>query len=408
MQPYYCTIYSHQVGYDRVKELVKKVFPKGEFTDEVQQDSKIIYIELRGGLFRSSKKLKINYRERTRPSFELTHAECALTNNLLGMMGFVSSLPAKNEHVRTLLLNKIKTLNSEFSVFADTDSALEFADLVKQASIALDALVFAQPHTQISQSDGQHFLNEKLQLILDVNGKSAVDTLEVTIDASLFDSTKENTEDQVQRKAKSESILQKNGIKVNINLPVVVSEADVKLRTLTIVKERVVALALTNLVAFNSITGEQALQYAANYNLTRIFTPKEVDFLRFPTEEKKNHETWKCEGIWTLLWALNLAPDLEFPNHLADLNKVPADQYPVLPGKDPNIFINNSLVLRSPTELLDAVDLYYRMDWACVDARIKGEEPQTINPGVVYERHYALNWLITYRNQQWDDVRTDT
>lgn len=119
------------------------------------------------------------------------------------------------------------------------------------------------------------------------------------------------------------------------------------------------------------------------HNLTRIFTPNEVDFLYHPTAEKKNHETWKCEGVWTLLWALNLLPDLEFPDHLADLNKVPADQYPVLPGKDPNVFINNSLVLRSSAELLDAVDLYYRIDWACVDARIKGEEIQTINPAVV-------------------------
>lgn len=408
MQPYYCTVYSHQVSYDKVIEVIKKVFPKGEFRYEVQQDFKIIYIELRGGLFRSSKKLKINYRERVHPSFELTHAECSLTHKLIGMLGFVSAIPAKNEHVRTLLLNKIKTLNSEFSIFADSDSALDFADLVKQVSAALDALVFAQPHTQISQSDGQHFLNEKLQLVLDVNGKSDVDTLDVKIDAKFFDSAKMSTADQIQRKARTEEILRKSGIKENLNLPCVQSEADVNLRALTAVKERVVALALTNLVAFNSITGEQALQYAANYNLTRVFTPKEVDFLNHPTEEKKNHETWKCEAVWTLLWALNLLPDLEFPDHLADLNKVPADLYPVLPGKDPNVFINNSLVLRSSAELLDAVDLYYRMDWACVDARIKGEEIQTINPGVVYERHYALNWLISYRNQEWDDVRTDT
>ena len=27
---------------------------------------------------------------------------------------------------------------------------------------------------------------------------------------------------------------------------------------------------------------------------------------------------------------------------------------------------------------------------------------------VVIERHHALNWLIGYENQQWDDVSTDT
>jgi hypothetical protein len=29
-------------------------------------------------------------------------------------------------------------------------------------------------------------------------------------------------------------------------------------------------------------------------------------------------------------------------------------------------------------------------------------------PGVIEERHYALNWLIGYFNQDWDDVATDT
>ena len=48
------------------------------------------------------------------------------------------------------------------------------------------------------------------------------------------------------------------------------------------------------------------------------------------------------------------------------------------------------------------------MDWACVDARIKGVQITEIHSGVVYERHYALNWLINYRNQEWDDVSCDT
>ncbi len=64
--------------------------------------------------------------------------------------------------------------------------------------------------------------------------------------------------------------------------------------------------------------------------------------------------------------------------------------------------------MRSKVELLDAADLYYRLDWACVDARINGKEMTQAHPGVVYERHYALNWLISYGNQEWDDVRCDT
>jgi uncharacterized protein DUF4272 len=31
-----------------------------------------------------------------------------------------------------------------------------------------------------------------------------------------------------------------------------------------------------------------------------------------------------------------------------------------------------------------------------------------LDSGVVYERHYALNWLIGYMGREWDDVTTDT
>ncbi|MDR2636809.1 MAG: DUF4272 domain-containing protein [Zoogloeaceae bacterium] len=31
-----------------------------------------------------------------------------------------------------------------------------------------------------------------------------------------------------------------------------------------------------------------------------------------------------------------------------------------------------------------------------------------MEPGVTMERHYALNWLIGYMDQEWDDISTDT
>ena len=48
------------------------------------------------------------------------------------------------------------------------------------------------------------------------------------------------------------------------------------------------------------------------------------------------------------------------------------------------------------------------MDWTCVDARIKGVQITEIHSGVVYERHYSLNWLTKYQNQDWDNVQTNT
>jgi hypothetical protein len=65
--------------------------------------------------------------------------------------------------------------------------------------------------------------------------------------------------------------------------------------------------------------------------------------------------------------------------------------------------------LRSKKEILDQADLILRLDWACVSARVKGEPaPGKLDKGVVFERHHSLNWLISYLNQNWDDVTTDT
>ena len=51
----------------------------------------------------------------------------------------------------------------------------------------------------------------------------------------------------------------------------------------------------------------------------------------------------------------------------------------------------------------------YRYHWAVVDARVNGLEiPSDIDASVVYERHYALNWLVGYSGQEWDDISTDT
>ena len=76
--------------------------------------------------------------------------------------------------------------------------------------------------------------------------------------------------------------------------------------------------------------------------------------------------------------------------------------------KTQNIFINSISKSRTKAEILDANDLYYRMDWTCVDARVNGHELNGLNSSVVFERHYALNWLVNYMEQEWDDISCDT
>jgi hypothetical protein len=213
----------------------------------------------------------------------------------------------------------------------------------------------------------------------------------------------------ISRKANSEKLIRAYGIAQNINLPYIESEEETTLRTPKEVAQRVSVLAAINQVAFDNFSSKDISDYLKRYNLWVFTTENEKIFLQNPTQEAKDNESWKVEDIWTLLWSLKVVPDLEFPNELADLNKISPDNYPFLGlNKDPNIFIAKMTELRTESEILDASDLYYRIDWACVDAKVNKVVMEKVNPSVVYERHYALNWLINYMNQEWDEITCDT
>ncbi len=208
------------------------------------------------------------------------------------------------------------------------------------------------------------------------------------------------------RKERSEVILKKNNIKINYNLPHIEADDEVSIRDEKDIARRMVILCVTNLVAFGNTTGDEAFEYLEKHSLLQFITANEKEFLNDPTPEKKNHESWKCECIWVLAWALNVTEALQYPDHLCDLNEIAQDDYPL--SGNPNDFINRNWNARSKAEILDAADLYYRMDWAVVDARLNNLSIEPLNSGVIYERHYALNWLINYMDQAWDDISCDT
>ncbi|MFQ6603630.1 DUF4272 domain-containing protein [Flavobacterium sp. C3NV] len=403
-----CTIYSHQSGFDNIKEIIVSHFPEGNVLIDKEEESDIIELEIKEG--NSSQKIKILYRERAEPSYQIPEIDdSALTANLKGLYGFVYGLPTANEKVKELFLRKIETLNSEFTIIQEEGELANLKTIIANIANELEAILFVEPDAVISKSSGQHFLDKNLDLIIDTEGNCEIDALDVKINSVYFDADQnELTEDQLQRKENNEKILEEYDIKINRNLPCIESEAETTLRTPKEIAQRVSALAVVNLVAFSSISPEEATEYLQNYNLWDFTTENEKEFLGNPTDDKKANESWKCEGIWVLMWALNKIETLDFPDEFCDLENIDPDNYPVGQDKDPNIFIDSIVEIRSKSEILDANDLYYRFNWACVDERINGREIEGINPGIVYERQYALNWLINYMEQDWDSITCDT
>lgn len=405
-----CTFYSHQTGFDKIKQIVTAGFPAAKIATGKEDGSDWLQLDLPGGFLKKDSTLLIRYRQRENIAVPIANDEqVEVVTNFRGLYGYVAELPCSNETVRALFLQKITTFNAEFVVEQVKGKTKDLTVLIRHLAQEFDAVLFVQPGTAISRSYTQHFLDKHLDLLLDQEGRCDVSTLDVKVNIEDFDHTAiVLLPEQEERKVRSENLLTARHIKINKYLPCIESAAETILRSPTEIAQRVTVLAVTNQVANDGMTGEEASQYLQEHQLWSLATPAERQFLANPTPERKRQESWKSEGIYILLWAINKIDELSFPDQLCALSSVGPDDYPIHPDKDPNQYIYSISTSRSKEDILDVADLYYRMDWACVDARIHKKEMQALHSGVVYERHYALNWLIRYGDQEWDDVSCDT
>jgi hypothetical protein len=400
-----CTIYSHNLEFEKVVQIVKSNLPKAkvEYTDGGMQKSLVATIK--GGFFGKTKTLKINYRERKNPSYKLEQVECGLTQNLAGMVNFIQSLPAEDEDVRNKFLYKVMSANCEIPFIAEPEITNEFESVLRKIVNEIDAFIFAQPNRIFNKSNGQHFVDKNLNLILDTNGKCEIQDIDVNVNAKYHDQPKVSYNgEQIKRKEKSEAILESNGIKVNKNLPCLPSMEKVNLRTVKDVIDRAYALLII------AVKGEgieqEHLVKTVEAKKINSFSPKENYIYQSEAlnDQERTYATWRYESLYTILWALGVMDELKYPNEICDVQGIVGKIFQ--PSREE---FEGSAKLRNKSEILDELDKTYRMNWACVDARIKGQEVSgNINPSVVHERHYSLNWLTNYQNQDWDDVQTNT
>ncbi|MGH9942182.1 MAG: DUF4272 domain-containing protein [Pyrinomonadaceae bacterium] len=208
------------------------------------------------------------------------------------------------------------------------------------------------------------------------------------------------------RKKRSEQYLKSLGIPINPYLPLVEDESEARLRKPQQVAERAIILHALVMVAHRA-DRESVASWLKKEELWESLSPSKKAFLRNhnPPEQAVIEASWRAESLWALLWALGKVEKLELPKELCD-SEVVQQIMPDL-GAPTGQFINQAM-LRLPDEILDATDLIYRINWAVVDARLNEREtPGEFHPGIVYERHYALNWLTWYADE-WDDITTDT
>lgn len=212
-----------------------------------------------------------------------------------------------------------------------------------------------------------------------------------------------------ERKARTDALLAERQIEVPASLPPLVSEPELRLRAPEDILRRMLALFVVAIRA-ESLNGDKPITVAdlqqrfppAFANLSdaeRAFMAQEA-----PAEQEVTQFLWRYEAILVLQWALGLQKELPFPDAICDVSSISGKV--IERGTEG---LRKQLTARTPGEILDALDLHYRLHWASRQAILKKTPvPADLNDGVLQERHHALNWLVRFEDREWDDVDTPT
>ena len=215
--------------------------------------------------------------------------------------------------------------------------------------------------------------------------------------------------DAEARKARSMARLAELGIRVPPSLPPVIGEGEVELRSSPDAARRALALLIVAVRGefWNSggefPRAELEARVGAGFD---VLSPKEAAFLAAAAPERQEivDFAWRYEALFLLEWALGHVPVLPDPTAICDVPAVVR----IINRPGDREFLAQSR-LRPAGEILDALDLHLRLHWAIRQARLDNKPaPAGLDPGVIQERHYALNWLVRFEGADWDDIDTPT
>ena len=208
------------------------------------------------------------------------------------------------------------------------------------------------------------------------------------------------------RKLESELQLASLGVRLNRHLPNIEDETEAQPPASGTVARRALVLYCITAIGFDAKPEEvRATLEAAD--LWSEVSAQERDLFREGglSPEATVNAGWRAEATWVLLWALGLVPALALPTKQCSTAQL---QSLLESHLDASHEFAEGARLRSVAELLDAADYIYRLHWATRQVRLdETGGPPGIDPGIVQERHYALNWLIG-TEAGWDDITTDT
>lgn len=207
----------------------------------------------------------------------------------------------------------------------------------------------------------------------------------------------------LDRKSRTMIELAKRNLKLLAELPSIVAEEELQIRSAEDVALRCMCLLA---VAAHSEDADviEPIEFLKQHGAWDAASPEEQAFLQNETAsvEEKSKLTWRYESLMVLLWSIGKLDTITFPDAQAD-----AATLITAVMRNTKDFVGTAK-LRSSKDILDHADVVYRSYWLVRNGLVNQQPVEGLNGSVVYERHYALSWLVRYLNKDWDEVTPDS
>jgi len=194
--------------------------------------------------------------------------------------------------------------------------------------------------------------------------------------------------------------LQKQSIYIIDTLPIL--EEGLKLRPFKEIISRMLVSYCLVAKASNKKLKQITIKWLENARLNEYLTQNEESFLYFDNGSERSYQVQE-ECLYSFAYILGVCEDINFNN------LVPIE----VAQKFPNIHITGSekqfieqLSLRDVNNVIGLLDLYYCLDWYCVDSMLKYQYCKII-PYVIKERRKVLEWAL-HPEFEWEQVPMDT
>jgi hypothetical protein len=210
------------------------------------------------------------------------------------------------------------------------------------------------------------------------------------------------------RKIASETLLHKRGIRINVQLPEIESNEEVRLRSADELLRRLIALWAV-VGAAQQPGATYFGDYIVHHELVSWLSDRERAFLfaDHRTDDDCTQFSSKREALYFLLWCAGLIKHIEIPSGESSIQSALTmfPQEMETPSR-----LETAIHMRSKDAVMNWADLLYRLHWAVRHAILIGKPvPANLDAVAVQEWHQAVNWMIRYGEEDnWDRVETDT